>query len=46
VKFTRTIKSSPEIEEITATSRENAMTIFYGRNPTLYVISVVELNVP
>jgi len=39
VKFT-------EIEEITATSRENAMTIFYGRNPTLYVISVVELNVP
>ena len=46
VKFTRTITSSPEIEELNATSRENAMTIFYGNNPTFYVISVVELNVP
>jgi hypothetical protein len=46
IQFTRTITSSPEYDEVTATSRENAMTIFYGNNPTFYVISVVELNVP
>lgn len=46
IQFTRTITSSPEYEEVTATSRENARAIFYGNNPTFYVISVVELNVP
>jgi hypothetical protein len=42
VKFTRSITSPPESVDVTATSRENAMTIFYGNNPTFYVISVTE----
>lgn len=43
IQFTRTTTSSPEYDEILATSRENAMTIFYANNPTFYVINVVEL---
>ncbi len=46
IQFTRTITSQPEYDEIIATSRENAMTKFYGSNPTYFVISVVEINVP
>ena len=44
IQFTRTLTSLPEYEEVIATSKENARTIFYGNNPTFYVISVVELN--
>jgi hypothetical protein len=40
IQFTRTITDSPEYEEINATSRENAMAIFYGRNPTFYIIKI------
>ena len=40
IQFTRTITHSPEYEEINATSRENARAIFYGSNPTFYVITI------
>jgi len=44
IQFTRTITSSPEYDYVDATSRENAMNIFYGINPTFYVTSVVVFN--
>ncbi len=46
IQFTRSITSPPEYIEISAETREQARDIFYGNNPTFYIISVIELNVP
>ena len=44
LQFTRTITHGPEYEEITATSREHARTIFFRNNPTFYVIGVAKIT--
>ena len=44
VQFTRSITSPPEYVEISAETREQARDIFYGMNPTYFVIAV--FNVP
>ena len=43
VKFTKDLYGYPEYTVVDATSRENAMTIFYGMHPTYFVINVTEL---
>jgi len=44
IQYTRTLTSSPEYAVIAANSREEARNIFFGNNPTFFVIYVKNMD--